>query len=108
MRPVSGKDRLVFDCSFYPIAVSPSMSNLSLVQHLDPPSSGSSFTIPAVCYCHQWRYPGNVHLVYLLPEDHPLLRFIWRNLYNLLVNMTPLVPSYHIQDDQGSYPDTVD
>ncbi len=76
----NGKYRLVFNCSF-------AYQGVSLNQQLLPgPTLGASllgvllrFRQYAVAISGDIR--GMFHQVRLLPEDRPLLRFIWRNMH---------------------------
>ncbi|XP_067308995.1 uncharacterized protein [Pseudorasbora parva] len=75
----NGKDRLVFNCSFVHLGV-------SLNQQLLPgPILGSSL-LGVLLRFRQYTVAisgdirGMFHQVRLLPEDKPLLRFIWRNM----------------------------
>ncbi|XP_034536205.1 uncharacterized protein LOC117810467 [Notolabrus celidotus] len=75
----NGKDRLVFDCSF-------TYCGLSLNEQLLPgPTLGPSL-IGVLLRFRQYAVAisGDIramfHQVRLLPEDQPLMRFVWRNL----------------------------
>lgn len=75
----NGKHRLVFNCSFR-------YRGQSLNEHLLPgPTLGASLLGVLLRFReHEVAVSGDIksmfHQVRLLPEDRPLLRFVWRNL----------------------------
>ncbi|XP_030609039.1 uncharacterized protein LOC115796760 [Archocentrus centrarchus] len=75
----NGKNRVVFDCSFR-------YKGLSLNEYLLPGPALSPSLLGVLlrfrehCVGVSGDIKGMFHQVWLLPEDRPLLRFLWRNM----------------------------